>query len=277
MPSWPDRNLVPDPQRRYNSGMKPGLPLSLSIAGLPRIEDAPPEPRSLIEWAARLGFRCIQLDAAMPGVRPRDLDRSARRDLAALLRRLELGLSGLDLWIPPAHFTDPARAERAIEAAEQAVDLAAAIAQLGAAAPTRPALAITLPAAVPQEVGQRLSTAAGAAGIRIADHAWPLRPFEAGAPLGPGLDPAAVVLAGEDPARVAAGLPGPPVSARLDDLSSAGRVPPGEGALDELAYLVALEVKGYRAPVVLDLRALPAPRRTAQEVLERWTGFGVPG
>ena len=77
-------------------------PLSLSLAGLTPREGVAMEPRAAIEWAAGLGYRAVQLDGAAAGVRARDLDRSGRRDLAALLRRLQLGFSGLDLWIPPA-------------------------------------------------------------------------------------------------------------------------------------------------------------------------------
>src|SRR5690606_31780409 len=43
---------------------------------------APHETRALIDWARASGFAAVQLNAAAPGIRPRDLDRSGRRDLA---------------------------------------------------------------------------------------------------------------------------------------------------------------------------------------------------
>lgn len=257
--------------------MMPGLPLSLALAGFPG-DPAAQSPRPAIERAAALGFRWVQLDATAPGLRPRDLDRSARRDLAALLRRLELGLSGLDLWIPPAHFADPARADRALDATTQAVELAADLAALSTTPPGRPPVSLALPAKLADELRQQLASTAGARGITIADHAWPARAgLDPAAPIAAGFDPAAVLLAGLDPAREVPKLAAPPASARLSDLSPAGRVPPGEGGLDELTYTVALDVKGYRAPLVLDLRGLPRPERTARETLERWTGRGPAG
>ncbi|MCC6676815.1 MAG: hypothetical protein IT436_06700 [Phycisphaerales bacterium] len=257
--------------------MKPGLPLSISIAGLPgEAETRAVDPRPRIEWAAGLGARFIQLDAALPGIRPRDLDRSARRDLAALLRRLELGLSGLDLWIPPAHFADPARADRAITALVQAVELAGDLTPLAATPGGRPTVSVSLPTNLAEDVRQQLISAAGLRGVAIADHSWPARAgADPASPIGIGVDPAAVILAGLDPAREVGTLASAPASARLCDLSPAGRVPPGEGSLDELSYTVALEVKGYRGPLVLDLRGLPRPQRTARDVLERWTGLGA--
>ena len=38
----------------------------------------------------------VQLSAAQAGLRPRELDRSARRDLLATLRRRELAVAGID-------------------------------------------------------------------------------------------------------------------------------------------------------------------------------------
>lgn len=256
--------------------MKPGLPLSISIAGLPAERTI--DPRETIEWVARTGARCIQLDAALPGLRPRELDRSARRDLAALLRRLGLGLSGLDLWIPPAHFTDPARADRAIAAVVQAAELAADFAPLCAAPGAGATVSVQLPPALAEDGRRPLIDAASSRGATIADHTWPLAPGDDPAsPIAAGLDPAALILAGADPAKEVSRLKAPPVSARLSDLGPAGRTPPGEGSLDELSYTVALEVKGYRAPIVLDLRGLPKPERAARDVVERWTGLGVDG
>ena len=49
----------------------------------------------------------VTLDARRR-LRPRD-PTVTRRDLASLLRRLELSYCGLDLWIPPEHFADAAR------------------------------------------------------------------------------------------------------------------------------------------------------------------------
>lgn len=274
--------------------MFPAPPLSLSLAGLrPEVggegeSGTPSDPRSLIEWAASLGYRAVQLDATAAGLRPRELDRSARRDLAAILRRLELGLSGLDLWIPPKHYTDPARAPRAIDAVLQAIDLAADLVSLTRAGPSHSAgragvVSLSLPSDPPGSVLSSLADPAERTGVRIADHAWPpsgrsLAPDQSEAPIGIGFDPAGVMLAGDDPVQQAARLGHSIVSARLSDLSPAGRTASGsgDGRLDETAYIASLVTGGYAGSLILDLRGLPRQGRAAREVARRWLGPAVP-
>lgn len=260
--------------------MRPTLTLSLALTGLSGPDASTAEPRGLIDLAASLGYRAVQLDAAMPGLRPRDLDRSARRDLAAILRRHELAFSGLDLWIPPDHFINPGTSDRASDAVRQAVELAAELSglvpSLGSGRAGR-VVSLILPAKLDAALHDDLASAATSHGVMIADHAWPPRqpPAAPGSPVGVGIDPAAIILAGHDPSKEVGRLAGPPASARLTDLASQGRVPPGEGSLDELEYTIALDVRGYRDAVVLDTRGLVRPTRVARDVLQRWTGFGA--
>ncbi|MEM7756072.1 MAG: hypothetical protein AAF297_10600, partial [Planctomycetota bacterium] len=82
---------------------------SVAVSALPAL----PASKAAIGAVSAMGARAIQLDATRAGLRPRDLERSARRDLAATMRREELAFSGVDLWIPPHHFVDPDRADRA--------------------------------------------------------------------------------------------------------------------------------------------------------------------
>ena len=63
--------------------------------------------RSILDRLHHEGWQAVQLSAAMPGTRPRDLGSSARRDLQATLRRNELLAAGMDLWIPREHYIDP--------------------------------------------------------------------------------------------------------------------------------------------------------------------------
>ncbi|MFM9144330.1 MAG: hypothetical protein ACKORL_02915 [Phycisphaerales bacterium] len=70
------------------------------------------DPASAFAWLSAAGIRGAQLSATQPGMRPRELGESARRDLRATLVRLELVASGIDAWIPTSHFTDPATVER---------------------------------------------------------------------------------------------------------------------------------------------------------------------
>lgn len=252
------------------------LPLSLSLAGLdfagdPRAgEVAPAEPRSLLHWAAAGPVRAVTLDGAMPGLRARELSRSARRDLGATLRRVELTPAGLDLWIPPPHFVDPARQDRAIEAVLGAMELAADLRALvgsGSALVT-----IELPTDLDAGVVRTLASAADRAGARLADAACPWREPAPGGTIAPALDPAAAILAGLDPVAEAGRLGATLAGARLSDLSPAGRVEPGSagGRLDVAAYGAALAAGGYDGFVTLDLRRLREPTAAVERVHDRW-------
>jgi sugar phosphate isomerase/epimerase len=255
--------------------MVPRPPLSVSLAGLSARADAPwaGSARAPIEWAASGGFRAVRLDAA--ALRARDLDRSARRDLAALLKRLSLGCQGLDLWIPPGHFTDAANADRAVQAAISAAELAADLrALLGASGVVT--LALTLPEKGAESAIATLAERAATFGVTLADHAFPLSEpsgmlaRQPGSAVGIGIDPAAVLMGGGDPAAESSRAGRLLAAARLSDASALGRVAPGEGRLDELAYLVALSTAGYRGDIALDLRSLPEQERVAGDALRRW-------
>lgn len=245
-------------------------PLSLALASL-RSSAIGGEPRAPIEWAAGAGFRSVAIDAAAAGMRPRELSRSARRDLAALLRRLELGLSGIDLWAPSAHFVDPALADRALGAALAAIDLASDLKSLNGSGGC---LSLTLPRELPETTLHTLVTHASDRGVRLADHTWPPREPPRGDALGVGIDPASVLLAGDNPAKCAARLGERLACARLSDASEVARVEPGrgQGRLNDLAYVVALHTAKHAGPVVLDLRGVPDPTAAAPRVLAWWLG-----
>ncbi len=249
--------------------MLPRPPLAISLAGLERRDDAPwsAGPRAAIMWAAAAGFGSVQLDATASGLRPRELDRPARRDLAALLRRSGLAFCGLDLWIPPEHLLDPARAERALDAIVQAIDLAAEVGRLNAA-PLPPTLSLVLPPAAPAEIVAAIVRDSNRSATPIADYAAGPRP----AGIGVGIDPASLLLAGIDPAAAAARAGAELHGARLSDASLTGRVAPGSAGarLDLDAYLVSLSVAGYSRPVVLDLRGLHFQESVARSALAGW-------
>jgi sugar phosphate isomerase/epimerase len=224
--------------------------------------------RALLEWASKAGFRAVAIDAAMPDTRPRDMDRSARRGLAATLRRLELSLAAIDLWIPPTHLADPAQSDRALAATRAALQAAAEIASLSAG---RPIVSMTLPddADALDEI-EREATRVGA---EVADHAWPVAGHARHA-IRIGIDPATVLAAGADPVMACAGAGERLALARLSDLGGAGRVAPGEGRLDLDAYAGALGAAGSGAPLVLDLRGVRRQADAAGAVLAH--RFGTP-
>jgi hypothetical protein len=262
----------PRPRRPTNWGLRP--PLSISLAGLEPSPLAPwaGGPRAAIEWAASAGFRYIQLDAAAPGVRPRDLDRSGRRDLAALLRRLHMGLSGLDLWVPPEHFLDPARVERATDAALGAVSMAGDLTRL-ADAMGNVVVSLSLPMDAPGLVVAALERQADQCGVDIADHTLRDEVPNAGGRCGVGVDPAACLLSGKDPAAAVARAGTEVRSARLSDATAAGRAAVGAAGarLDLLAYEAALSVSGYIRPVIADVRGVRDQLFAASRALSAWT------
>ncbi len=237
------------------------LRASLSIAGIiePVAEAGGGGPRALIAWAAGLGYRAVQLDATMPGLRARELDRSGRRDVAALLRRLELGLSGLDLWIPESHFVDAAHQDRAAAAVVGALDLSADLARLTEGAPV---VSVLLPEKTPATLVATLAREADRLGAVLADHGsgeWQ--------GVGRGVDPAAVLAGSGDPALVVARLPAFPAAARLSDFSGGVRVALGRGKLDLVAYGAALSAKGFTGFCPVDLRSVRGQASAAAEGL----------
>ncbi|TVQ30088.1 MAG: sugar phosphate isomerase/epimerase [Phycisphaeraceae bacterium] len=250
-------------------------PLALSLAGL-KIEGG---PRHQLQWASDHGFAgaAVQIDAAAPGLRPREFDRSARRDLGALLRRLELAFAGLDLFIPPEHFTRPETLDRAMSAARAALEFAADLATLaggvsGGASGGRPAVSMALPTEGAEEAIGELEARAYHCGGAIADLTWPASDAnpDPAAAIGLGLDPASVLLAGDDPVRAVGEFGHRLRSARLCDLSSAGRTPPGEGRLDVGAYFAALSAVGHQGALVVDVRGLADQERVIETIVKRW-------
>lgn len=230
-------------------------------------------PRRRIEAVARWGGRGVQIDATLGGIRPRELDRSARRDLAALLRRLGLAFSGIDLFIPPAHLADPRRVDRAVAALSSACVLAADLSRF-TDTPDAAVVATRLPERLDPRVLDALRHAAERAGATIANLAWPVDPagFADGAGLALGVDPADVLAHGEDPAAEVARMTRPPAAARLSDYSAVGRVAPGSpgGRLDVLAYAAALHARAFRGLVVADLGGLDDPERAAMLAIASW-------
>jgi sugar phosphate isomerase/epimerase len=274
------------------------LPLSLSLTTF-RLEGdrelTSGTVRDALALAAASRCEAVQLSATIPGLRPRELDRSARRDLAAAIRRAGLGFSGLDLIIPPEHFRQPEHQDRAVAAIFQACELAAELSGLlpglgGASVST------VLDPATPLAVRKELAESASRSGCVLCELNWPplsdqtelgvppgsavgglpappaVGPAISGSPYRCGLDPAALLMGGIDPVvtgtRLGAALSHP----RLSDVSTVGRIAPGgSGArLDLMGYRIALSAAGYAGPVILDLRGVHDPWRAAAGAATAW-------
>lgn len=239
-----------------DSAFLPTFDLSLGAAGLRFPAGA--DIRWLFGFARSSGYQAVQLNAADPLTRPRNLSRSGRRDLASHLRRDELVSSGIDLWIPKAHFTDPMHCDRAVSAMLDAIRFAADMAELTGG---ERLLSTLLPQSTPRGAIDDIAESALEVGVEIANHAYPWDDqFGSDSPIRIGLDPSAVILAGENaPGAVSrASHSGRLSSVRLSDLSEAGRVQPGEGSLDLLAYRVAVATSQFTRHLIVDLRGLPS-------------------
>jgi len=242
----------------------------------PTLAALPGDPRRNFDRLAALGFRFVQLSATQPGLRPRELDGSSRRDLRATLRRRELAVSGLDLWIPESHFTDPSHMDRAISAAIAGIELAG---DLG-----RCPISLTLPAdddygdSQTNDAVQTVISAPHHAGVPIADHHMPVCTRAWDELLGVGIDPAAWLAAGADPASGVHEHSEHLVGARLSDLMTTGlRGPIGtaDGRLDVTSYRIALSIAGYDRPIVLDARQWPNPWADIETASSSWQTAGV--
>lgn len=259
--------------------MTPKARLAVALAGLERADEAS-GVRGAIEWAGRLGFEGIAIDAADKETRPRLLDRSARRDLAAAMRRSELVSAGVELWLPPAHLDDPARADHAVSAMIAAIELAA---ELAALTHGQPCFITTVRAArdggitpVAREALHLITARASALGVEIGEAGWPAIESDAGSPLGVALDPAAIIAHGDDPVAALARLhtDGLLRAIRLNDLGRSGRVPVGSeaGRLDTEALIISAAALGARPMMVLDLAGLDAEQQlpAAERLVQRF-------
>lgn len=242
---------------------------SVSLAGLALRPAAPwgADARSALAWACAAGTQAVQIDATLPGLRPRELDTSARRDIRALARRQGVTISGVDLFIPPTHFIEPANIDRAMHAARAALELARDLAEDPAAA----VVAAELPEKLPESTLADLRSTAQQVGASLADCAWPPRSLAsvAHADVRAGIDPAALFATGQDLLASIAKLTQTPVHARLSDLSASGRVEAGKGRLDIMTYFVTLSTKGCTAPLVIDLRGLRDQAAALSRIIAR--------
>lgn len=246
-------------------------PLTLALAGLTPIGPAPADHfRAALALAAQAGCAAVHLDGTLPGMRARELDRSARNEIGAAIRRAGLVCSGLDLWIPPEHLAQPSTVDRAATAAIQAIELAADVARASAAA--APAVSLLLPHNADPQAVAALASAAERFGVALADHAMRDDPaVPPGAAVGAGVDPAAALAAGRDPAALATAAGPTLVSPRLSDINStAQRCAAGTGRLDVLAYAVAIITAGCPRPVVLDVRSVADTRSSVLSGAAAW-------
>ena len=237
------------------------------MVGVPRPGDAGAlwvDVRGFMDWARAAGYSGVQMDITMAGLRPRDLDASARRDIVSSLARRGLFLAGLDLFIPSSDLVDAARMDRAIGAIDAglslATDLRAANLDVGGAG-----VSVVLPEKLDAGTLAELASLGQRWGASLVDHAW--KSAFAGSEAGAGvvvrgIDPAAIgasegagkvheaiaaALTGISGARVASGS-SRIGAARLSESGGVGRIEVGVdpgSRLDVLAYAAGLVGVGF--------------------------------
>ncbi|MCC6970489.1 MAG: hypothetical protein IT434_09730 [Phycisphaerales bacterium] len=259
--------------------------LSLAMSGLQACADVrDTSARGLIEWIGSRGVRFVQLDAAMAGMRARELGRSARRDIAALVKRVGLSISGLDLWVPAAHFVDPANQQRAIDATIGACELAAQLRSIlgdaGGVAGNNAGFGVSLSLheETPGAVLDAIGAAASRAGVFVFDHAWPMRSVASDSPIRVAIDPAVLIGAGASVAKAVLSASPAPGAFRLSDFSAIGRVAAGGGSLDLAGYDIALTTINWGGAVTLDIRGLreaAAVDRVIQRLSDSASSSGI--
>lgn len=225
--------------------------------------------RATCDRLHREGWQAVQLSAAMAGTRPRDLGSSARRDLLATLRRVELVAAGMDLWIPREHYLDASTIDRVVATIDAACSLAA---DLGV---TTLSVQLPEPETMESAACEAIQTSAARRGVILADHRMKAVLSESN---GAGLDPAACFATEYDPVEAAIELGTRLVAPRLSDLLSTGlRGPVGSagGRLNVTAYRAAVVTVAPQWPVVLDLRQLPSPWDALETGRQAWQAAGI--
>lgn len=257
-----------------------GSDLTLAPTITPIVRATDGTVKTALSRLAEAGFRGVQLDATLSGIRPRELDATGRRDLSASARRAGLVVGGVDLFIPRDHYAEPANVDRATQATLAAITLAA---DLG-----RVPLSINLPIdLLEKDVGSALLAGAEAHGVTLVVHAedqldaladW-LNQADSDL-VGMGLDPAALLGARADPSTIAQSHTGQLTGARLNDTrrgrADGSRCPVGAGDLDLMSYRISIDLAPHRrGPVVLDLRGLSNPLDAAVLANQAWDDAGV--
>ena len=257
-----------------------GSDLALARTVTPIVRSADGRVVSAVTQLARCGFKAVQLDATLSGIRPRDLDRRARRDLLAVLNRQSVQLAGIDLFVPRTHFEQSQYIDRAITATLNSIELAADLGRIP--------LSVALPVEqLDQDVKDTLIKAADGRGVRLAVHAEDqLDALQVWVDevdlfcLGVAIDPAALLSQSQDPVTVVQNLGNRLAVARLRDWSGEGigSCPVGRGELDMTRYRVVLDLApGRVGPVVLDLRGQDNVITSAAVAMQAWesAGFSV--
>lgn len=206
------------------------------------------------------GIVGVQLSAALKGIRPRELDTSARKDLRALMVRRGMMVSGIDLLIPDEDWVDSGKVDRALSAVNAAHVLAG---DMG-----RVPLVINLPVGeVAEEIKEELVALADGRSVplvvQVGEQAAELLAWvkQVDHPMvGVAVDPARQLQMKKNVVGTVSEFGDYLMVGRADDVGSDGmRCTLGNGRLDVLAYQVSLSQCSKLKSVVMELRELSDP------------------
>jgi hypothetical protein len=240
----------------------PRIPdLACSLRGLALATDVPAtSARGLLGWVSGLESRAVVLDALHPELRARSLDRSSRRDIAAVLKRSQLSLAGIDAFIPAAHFAEREHADRAVAAVLGAIELAHDLVVLGVGG--TPVVSLDLPDETVDGVAGEIAAQAERHGVAVAA-------VRGGhADIGSSVDLDAISDAGVDPTEQIAS------SACVQARWGGPRM---ERRLDLAAIAAGLSMKPHGASCVLDLSRRRDVASTAQRAFDTWAKISLFG
>ncbi|MBY0307145.1 MAG: hypothetical protein K2Q09_00240 [Phycisphaerales bacterium] len=232
-------------------------------------DDAARRLRAGLALARAGGCGAVQLDGSSGGMRARELDRSARRDVAATLKREGVAFSGVDLWVPERHFAEAAHVDRALRAVVEACGLAGELAKL-TDAESRVSVCVTVAKSAAPAAVAAIGGAAMGAGVVVADYGPGERVVEDS--IGAGFDPAAELAAGRDPLARLGEMGGTVADARLTDSTRVGRCAVGDGSLDVRAYRAVLETVTAVRWVVVDVRGVSRGAGAVGGAVGAWEG-----
>ncbi len=258
------------------------------------IDDLRLDPRAGLNRAAELGFRAVEMGAVAGELAPSNLSQSARRHLGRFVRSLGLDLAALGGDMPARlRLTDPATngevVDRMSDVLLLARDLRVPIVTASVSALTHPSTGEPSPHAIDalRQIADDADRTGTIFALRpAADSAARLRAVFADlncAAVRLCLDPAAMVMSGQNPGEVLIQSPDQVVLSHLRDGTSGSseyagaETALGEGEVDVMGHLMLLEAGEYHGPHIVRRRRSDHPEadlRAAKAYIEELLATG---
>lgn len=248
------------------------------VVGLGALREAARGLEERARMVREIGIGRVTVSAAEVGARPRELNRSARRDVAAQLRRGGVSCVGVELWVPQKHFDDGVNEQRAVDALCEAAGYAS---ELGELTGGEGALHTSLPCSVDESGtavmhgGARAVMEHGSSlGVRVVDHGG-FGVSAVGAETGcrVGLDCGLSLMRGEEPRDVMLAHTDRLGAVRVSDAVSGNRVRVGSGELDLLDLVISWTTLQEKPWLVVDLRGLDDAASALGVTVDRVNGM----